>query len=85
MTIFRLLHCFSSFENEIFTVLAVFLSTLNGFFNSILFYVNPQVLKEYQKRKTSELENQLSSNNSNINNNFRSQESMSIGSVRNSS
>ena len=45
MTIYRVVDSFVSLENQMFALFAVLLSTLNGFFDSILFFRHPQVLK----------------------------------------
>jgi len=54
MTIFRMIDCFLTLDNQIFVMFAVFLSTMSGFFDSLLFFTHPQILKSCKalKRKS---------------------------------
>lgn len=55
MTIFRIIDCFVDYDNEIFIIFAVFLSTLNGCFNSILFVLHPKVSNIFSSKCDEEI------------------------------
>ena len=54
MTVFRLGNCFISYDNEVFEIFAVFFSTLNGFFDTMLFFSHPEVLKIIKRNESLE-------------------------------
>lgn len=53
MIVYRLITSFCDFNNEIFVIFAVFLSTLNGLLDSFIFFKHPQVLKSSKNKGNS--------------------------------